>query len=72
MLIIISSVAVLEPNGCRSIKNSGIPTRAPLPKQMICRLVRLKKTLLLTFDRSLGTGTYGILIVTENLFQRVL
>lgn len=44
--------------GCpRSRKKSGTPTSAPLPKQTNCRLVRLKATFVLTFVKSLGTGT---------------
>ena len=54
---IISMAAVLVPRGFRSRKNSGTPTRAPQPKQISCRFVRLN----ITFDRillkSFGTLT---------------
>ena len=42
---------------CRSRKNSGTPTAAPLPKQTSCRLVKLKRTFVFTAFKSLGTGT---------------
>ena len=42
---------------CRSRKNSGTPTAAPLPKQTSCRLVKLKRTLVFTAFKSFGTGT---------------
>ena len=38
-------------------KNSGTPINAPLPKQMSCRFVRLKRTFVFTAFKSFGTGT---------------
>ena len=38
-------------------KKSGTPTSAPPMKQISCRLVRLNMTFVLTFVKSLGTGT---------------
>ena len=54
---IMHMAAVLVPAGPFKRKNSGTPMSAPLPKQMSCRRVRLNATLVLTFVRSLGTGT---------------
>ena len=54
---IITIAAVLTPVTPLSKKKSGTPISAPPPKQMSCRFVRLKSTLLFTFDRSLGTLT---------------
>lgn len=48
----------------RTRKKSGTPIRAPPPKQMSCRLVRLKQTRDLTAFRSLGMGTYAIIITS--------
>ena len=45
-----------------SIKKDGTPKSAAVPKQMICLLVRFKKTFVLTLDRSRGTGTYDCMI----------
>ena len=62
--------AVLFPAEPRSRKNSGTPKSAPPVKQTNCRLVKLKATLVLTFVRSLGTGTYRSrrpMIITTNL-----
>ena len=42
-----------------SVKNRGRPTSAPAPKQMICRLVRFRKTFVFTRERSLGTEIYA-------------
>ena len=47
-------------------KYVGTPTAAAEAKQMICRLVRLSATLVLTLDKSLGTGTNAINAVAEN------
>lgn len=55
--MIMSKVALLGPSGLRRIKNSGMPISPPLPKQMICRFVRLRNTFVLIFERSLGAGT---------------
>ena len=57
MTIIMHIAAVLLPIGPRSRKNSGTPMSAPPPKQISCRLVRLKATLVFTLVKSLGTGT---------------
>ncbi len=57
MTIIMHIAAVLLPIGTRSRKNSGTPMSAPPPKQISCRLVRLKATLVFTLVKSLGTGT---------------
>ena len=40
-------------------KKTGTPISAAPPKQMSCRFVRLKNTLDLTLDKSLGTGIYA-------------
>ena len=55
------SAAVLVPSGVLSIKKSGTPISAPLPKQTSCRFVKLNRNLVLTLVKSLGTGTYAIL-----------
>ena len=60
MTIIISIAAELVPMGFLSKKKSGTPMSAPPPRQRSCLFVRLRSTLLLTFVRSLGTGTYAI------------
>lgn len=57
MVSTITRAAVLVPRLPRHKKNSGTPMSAPLPKQISCRFVRLKATFVLTFVRSLGTGT---------------
>ena len=57
MTSIISRAAVLVPRLPWHKKNSGTLMSAPPPKQISCRLVRLKATLDLIFVRSLGTGT---------------
>lgn len=51
------SAAVLFPKGPLVKKYSGIPTAAATLKQMSCRLVRLKSTLVFTLVTSLGTVT---------------
>ena len=40
-------------------KKTGTPNSAAPPKQMSCLFVRLKNTLDLTLDKSLGTGIYA-------------
>jgi hypothetical protein len=40
-------------------KKTGTPISAAPPKHRSCRLVRLKNTLDLTLDKSLGTGIYA-------------
>ena len=40
------------------IKKTGVPQRAPDPKHMSCRFVRLNSTFDLTFERSLGIEMY--------------
>ena len=40
-------------------KKTGTPISAAPPKHKICRLVRFRNTLDLTFDKSLGTGIYA-------------
>ena len=57
MTKIMQSAAALVLICCLSRKNSGTPISAPPPKQISCRLVRFKKTLLFTAVRSFGTGT---------------
>ena len=57
MTSIIHMAATLIPTGPRSKKKSGTPMSAPPPKQTSCLLVKLNATLVLTFVRSLGTGT---------------
>ena len=57
MTSIISMAAGLVPRGFRSKKNSGTPTRAPQPKQMSCRFVRLNSTLDRILLKSFGTVT---------------
>ena len=54
---IIHMAAMLFPVGFLSKKNSGTPISAPAVKQISCRLVRLNMTFVLTFVKSLGTGT---------------
>ena len=54
------SAAVLVPSGFLSIKKSGTPIHAPLPKQMSCRFVKLNRNFVLTLVKSFGTGTYAI------------
>ena len=60
----ITNAAELTPILFLSIKKSGTPMSAPPEKQMSCRLVRLKRTFVLTLDRSLGTGIYAIAITS--------
>ena len=57
MTKIMQSAAALVLICYLSRKNSGTPISAPPPKQISCRLVRFKKTLLFTAVRSFGTGT---------------
>ena len=57
MTSIMQSAAVVFPTLPLIRKNSGMPTRAPPPKQMSCLFVRLKRTFVLTAVRSFGTGT---------------
>ena len=57
MTSIIHMAAMLFPAGSRSKKKSGTPISAPPVKQISCRLVRLNMTFVLTFVKSLGTGT---------------
>ena len=57
MTSIMHMAATLLPAGPRSKKKSGTPMSAPQPKQTSCLLVKLNATLVLTFVRSLGTGT---------------
>lgn len=54
---IIHIAATLFPVGFLSKKKSGTPISAPPVKQISCRLVRLNMTFVLTFVKSLGTGT---------------
>ena len=75
------SAAVLVPMYGFVRKNSGTPNNAPLPKQTSCRFVRLNRNLVLTWVKSLGTGTYAmcdhlqwdscrsILLCTETIFH---
>jgi len=55
MAKIMHRVAVLELTVSRSKKNSGTPTSAAAPKQMICRPVSPNSTFRLIFARSLWT-----------------
>ena len=59
---IMQIAAALTPVWALSRKNSGTPSAAPAPKQMSWRFVRFSSTLVLTAFRSLGTGTYAIMI----------
>ena len=59
---IMQIAAVLTPVWALSRKNSGTPSAAPAPKQMSWRFVRFSSTLVLTAFRSLGTGTYAIMM----------
>ena len=59
MMKIMTRAAVLVPITPLSMKKSGTLMSAPLPKQTICRFVRLKKTFVLTAERSFGTGIYA-------------
>lgn len=54
---IMTMVAVLVPSGSLRKRKAGSPIRAPAPKQISCRLVRLNSTLVFTFVKSLGTVT---------------
>jgi len=53
---IMTMVAALVPVNVRIRKNRGRPISAPPPKHTNCLLVRPNMTLLLTFDKSFGTG----------------
>ena len=64
MMKIMTRAAVLVPITPLSMKKSGTLMSAPLPKQIICRFVRLKKTFVLTAERSLGTEIYAIEITS--------
>ncbi len=57
MVRIMSMAAEEFPSGSLAAKYRGMPMSRPRLKQMSCRLVRLKRTLLLTLVRSLGTVT---------------
>lgn len=59
---IMQMAAVLTPGWALSRKNSGTPSAAPALKHTSCRFVRFSSTLVLTAFRSLGTGTYAILV----------
>ncbi len=62
-MIRIMQMAALEfPSDLFRRKNVGTPMRAPRPKQMSCRFVRLNITLDLTDDKSFGTGTYAMFV----------
>lgn len=63
MIAIIKKVDVLDDTTCFNRKNAGTPMDAAQPKQISCLLVRLKKTLLFTFVRSLGTAIYDAAIL---------
>lgn len=65
MTSIITNAATVVPALSLSRKKSGNPTRRAAPRQIICRLVRLNATFVLTLDKSFGTGTYAI----ENLLS---
>ncbi len=60
MTNIMTRAAELTPILFLSKKKSGTPITAPAEKQMSCRCVRLKSTLLLILERSLGTLTYAM------------
>ena len=57
MTSIMHIAAVLLPSGALSRKKSGTPRSAPPPKLISCRFVMLNAILLLTRERSFGTGT---------------
>lgn len=48
------------------IKKDGTPRSAAVPKQMICRFVRFKKTFVRTLERSRGTDTYAAIFSSFN------
>ena len=56
MMPIMSSIDTVRGSASRVRKYSGTPTSAPPPKQHNCRLVRLKRNLVLIFIKSLGTS----------------
>ena len=57
---IINNTATLLPSAILDIKYVGTPTAAADEKHISWRLVRLNATLVFTFERSFGTGTYAI------------
>ena len=57
MTSIMHMAATLLPAGPRSKKEKRHADERPQPKQTSCLLVKLNATLVLTFVRSLGTGT---------------
>ena len=66
MTQIMMTAAALLGSSLLRIKNSGNPTRIPLPKQMSCRPVRLKNTLVFTCDRSLWIRTYAVCAIVAS------
>ena len=59
MTVIITIAERLVPALSLSRKNRGSPKHKAADRQMICRFVRFKATLVLTLDKSFGTGTYA-------------
>ena len=57
MMITIAMTATVTDVCAFKRKKDGTPRSAATPKQMICRFVRFKKILVLTRERSRGTGT---------------
>ena len=57
MIRIITIAAAVVPALSLSKKNSGTPISAATPKQISCRLVKLKSTLDLILFKSFGTFT---------------
>ena len=67
MIIIPITARLVFPVTFFNPKNTGIPISAAPPKQINCRFVRLKNTLVFTFDKSRGTGTYAATLHTPFL-----
>lgn len=60
MTVTIRIADTLEPRGFFTSRYNGTPTTAANEKKISCRFVRFNATFVLTFVRSLGTGTYAI------------
>lgn len=52
---------MLVPARFFTTKKTGKPIITAIPKNINCRLVKLKAIFVLTFDKSLGTGTYAMI-----------
>ena len=60
MTVTIRIAETLEPSGFFVRRYNGTPTTAAREKKISCRFVKFNATFVLTFVRSLGTGTYAI------------